>query len=29
MTDRFACRQGVTLLDWPLDQLPKGIDTPV
>jgi dGTPase len=29
MTDRFACRQGVTLLQWPLDQLPRGIDTPV
>jgi dGTPase len=29
MTDRFACRQGVALLDWPLDQLPRGIDTPV
>jgi dGTPase len=29
MTDRFACRQGIALLDWPLDQLPKGIDTPV
>ncbi len=29
MTDRFACRQGITLLGWPLDQLPKGIDTPV
>ena len=29
MTDRFACRQAIALLDWPLDQLPKGIDTPV
>ena len=29
MTDRFACRQGITLLGWSLDQLPKGIDTPV
>ncbi|MFZ4721501.1 MAG: HD domain-containing protein [Ilumatobacteraceae bacterium] len=29
MTDRFACRQGIALLDWPIDQLPKGIDTPV
>jgi len=29
MTDRFACRQGVGLLDWPLDQLPQGIDTTV
>ena len=27
MTDRFACRQGVALLGWPLDQLPQGIDT--
>ena len=27
MTDRFACRQGVALLNWPLDQLPQGIDT--
>jgi len=27
MTDRFACRQGVALLEWPLDQLPQGIDT--
>jgi dGTPase len=29
MTDRFACRQAITLLGWSLDQLPKGIDTPV
>jgi dGTPase len=29
MTDRYACRQGIALLDWPVDQLPKGIDTPV
>ncbi len=28
MTDRFACRQGIVLLDWPRDQLPQGIDTP-
>jgi dGTPase len=28
MTDRFACRQAVSLLDWPLDQLPRGIATP-
>jgi dGTPase len=28
MTDRFACQQAVILLDWPLDQLPKGIGTP-
>jgi dGTPase len=27
MTDRFACRQGVTLLGWPIDQLPRGIGT--
>jgi dGTPase len=26
MTDRFACRCAVTLLDWPFDQLPSGID---
>jgi len=26
MTDRYACRQAVTLLDWPLDQLPSGVD---
>ncbi len=29
MTDRFACRQGIALLDWPRDQLPRGIDTPI
>ncbi len=27
MTDRFACRQAVTLLDYPADKLPQGIDT--
>ncbi|MEZ5221963.1 MAG: HD domain-containing protein [Ilumatobacteraceae bacterium] len=27
MTDRFACRQAVTLLGWPADQLPQGIGT--
>ena len=27
MTDRFACRQAVTLLDWPISELPKGVDT--
>jgi dGTPase len=27
MTDRYACRQAVALLDWPTDQLPRGIDT--
>jgi dGTPase len=26
MTDRYACRQAVTLLDWPVDQLPSGVD---
>jgi dGTPase len=26
MTDRFACRSAVTLLDWPIDRLPSGID---
>jgi dGTPase len=26
MTDRFACRSAVLLLDWPEDQLPSGID---
>jgi dGTPase len=26
MTDRFACRQGITLLQWDEDRLPKGID---
>jgi dGTPase len=27
MTDRFACRQGVSLLGWGADRLPQGIDT--
>ncbi|MFM9131819.1 MAG: hypothetical protein ACKORY_03670, partial [Actinomycetota bacterium] len=27
MTDRFACRQAVTLLRYPADRLPQGIDT--
>ena len=27
MTDRFACRQAVVLLDYPTDRLPRGIDT--
>ncbi len=27
MTDRFACRQAVTLLNYPADRLPQGIDT--
>jgi dGTPase len=28
MTDRFACRQAVALLGWPVDRLPAGIGTP-
>jgi dGTPase len=27
MTDRFACRQAVALLDWDIARLPQGIDT--
>jgi dGTPase len=27
MTDRFACRQAVVLLDYPTHKLPQGIDT--
>ena len=27
MTDRFACRQAIALLDWDPDALPRGIDT--
>ena len=27
--DRFACRQALSLLDWPREQLPHGVDTPV
>jgi dGTPase len=27
MTDRYACRQGVTLLGWPIERLPQGIGT--
>lgn len=27
MTDRFACRQALELLDYPADKLPQGIDT--
>jgi hypothetical protein len=27
MTDRFACAQAVTLLDYPHEKLPQGIDT--
>jgi dGTPase len=26
MTDRFACRSAVSELNWPIDQLPRGID---
>ena len=26
MTDRFACRQALALLDWPHHRLPQGID---
>ena len=26
MTDRFACRSAVISLEWPIDQLPNGID---
>jgi dGTPase len=26
MTDRFACAQAVTLLDWAPDRLPRGLD---
>jgi dGTPase len=26
MTDRFACAQAVTQLDWPADRLPRGLD---
>ena len=26
MTDRFACRQGIALLDYPLHKLPRGFD---
>ncbi|MFM8268001.1 MAG: HD domain-containing protein [Ilumatobacteraceae bacterium] len=29
MTDRFACRQAMALLDWPRERLPRGVDTPV
>lgn len=25
MTDKFACTQAITLLEWPEDQLPKGL----
>jgi len=27
MTDRFACRQGITLLGWSADRLPQGVGT--
>ena len=26
MTDRYACRTAVAVVDWPIDQLPRGID---
>ncbi|MDP7550182.1 MAG: HD domain-containing protein [Acidimicrobiales bacterium] len=26
MTDRFACRSAMRLLDWPLERLPAGLD---
>lgn len=26
MTDRYACQSAVRLLDWPLDELPRGLD---
>jgi dGTPase len=26
MTDRFACRRAVELLDWPAERLPRGVD---
>jgi dGTPase len=26
MTDRYACSQAVALLDWPVEQLPTGLD---
>jgi dGTPase len=26
MTDRFACRSAIQLLNWPIDQLPRGFD---
>ncbi len=26
MTDRFACRRAVEWLDWPVEQLPRGVD---
>jgi dGTPase len=26
MTDRFACRQGLTLLQYDPERLPRGID---
>ena len=27
MTDRFACRQAIALLNWDHSRLPQGIDT--
>jgi dGTPase len=29
MTDRFACRQAIAVLDWDRARLPHGVDTPV
>jgi dGTPase len=26
MTDRFACQRAIDLLDWPREDLPRGID---
>jgi dGTPase len=26
MTDRYACRQGIALLQWDENRLPRGID---
>ncbi len=27
MTDRYACRMAVELLDWPVERLPQGLDS--
>jgi len=29
MTDRFACRQAITLLQYDISKLPQGIDTSI
>ena len=29
MTDRFACLSAVRLLDWPVSELPRGLDVDV